>query len=138
MLELIVSDVHNIANRLKRINPKYHVFRNTAAGRVEVHTSTRPCALSLRAAGNWTPASNATLEFVVPFDELDERTLQHAQKTRIENFDVLEAEAASVNADIQTSAQRSAAHQSAALHDMMQYAGSQPHEVIFTKTKRWI
>lgn len=121
---LISNDLYQIAKRLKRINPKYQVFRESATGRVEVHTSPRPCALSL--------------EFVVPFTELDERTLEYAQKTRIENFDVLEADVARTNAELETSAQRSARATTAILGDMMNYAGNQVHEVRFTKTKRWI
>jgi len=123
MLSLITHDVHNIAKRLKKINSKYVLFRNHAANRVEVHSNARPCALSL--------------EFIVPFDELNERTLEYARKTRIENFDAIEAEQIKANAEIQRTAQVQAQKATAILGDMMKYASNQVHEVIFKSNKKW-
>ena len=123
MHELIANDLHNIANRLRQINPRYAVFRNKAADRVEVHNSTLPCAMSL--------------QFVVPFDYLDERTLEYAQRTRIENFDAIEAEHAEANAEIEKSAKQSIRQSAYVLGDMMRYAGNQIHEVVFKKSKKW-
>ena len=123
MRTLIEHDVHHIAQRLKQINPKYVLFRNAISGRVEVHTSPRP--------------SGRSLEFIVPFAELDERTLEHARKTRIENFDALAAEYADANAELERSAKRRAEQSAAILGDMMKYAWSQVHEVTFKKNKRW-
>jgi len=115
--------LHRIARRLKSINPKYETFRNQASGRVEVHNNSRPNARSL--------------QFIVPYSELDERTLEYARKTRIENFDAIEAQQAKTNAELEQTARRSAEQTTAILGDMMKYAGGQVHEVIFKKNKRW-
>ena len=123
MLERIENDLFNIAERIKSINPKYVLFRNTRMNRVEVHTSPCPCALSF--------------EFVVPYDELDERTLEHARKTRIENFDALEHEQTKANTQIQASAKRNAEQSCRALADMMKYADNQIHQVVFRKNNKW-
>jgi len=119
----VENDLHRIADRIKQINPKFLIFRNMATGRVEVHSSPRPCAKSL--------------EFIVPFDFLDERTLEHARKTKIENVDALENEFAACNAEIENLARRHAEDAAATLGDMMRYAASQIHEVTFKRNKRW-
>ena len=123
MYEKITNDLHRIADRIKQINPKFEIFRNMVTGKAEVHNSPRPCARSL--------------EFIVPFDELDERTLIHARRTRIENFDALESEIAAGNVELEKSAQRNAGNAAAALGDMMKYAAGQIHEVTFKRNKRW-
>jgi hypothetical protein len=123
MYERIKNDLHRIAERIKHVNPKFLIFRNMATGKVEIHSCIRPCARSL--------------EFVVPFDELDERTLEHAERTKIENFDILESEFAETNAELERAAVKSAHGAAAALGDMMKYAGGQIHEVTFKKNKRW-
>jgi hypothetical protein len=123
MFTKIGYDVFHIAKRLKSINPKYETFRNMATNKVEVHTSPRPCAWSLA--------------FIVPYDELDERTLEYANRTRIENIDAIEHEQAAANAELAASARKSARQSTAILGDMMNYAANQVHEVIFTKNKRW-
>jgi len=119
----ISNDLHNIAKRIKQVNSRYEIFRNMVTGKVEVHTSTRPCAKSL--------------EFIVPFAELDERTLEYAQKTRVENADALEQEHTKANAELEASAKQSAQRSVSILGDMMNYAAGQVHEVVFKKNKRW-
>lgn len=59
-LELIKNDFFNIAERLKEINPQYALFFNHIADRYEVYVG-------------------EMLVFIVPYDELDERTLKFAK-----------------------------------------------------------
>lgn len=61
----IEKDLFSIADRLKEIDGRYRVYRNTLAHRFEVYVE-------------------RALQFVVPFQKLDARTLDFARKTRIE------------------------------------------------------
>ena len=119
----VKNDVVHIAARIKQINPKYVLFRNMATGKAEVHSSVRPSARSL--------------EFIVPYDELDERTLEYARKTRVENFDAIEAEQTAANAALEAAAKRNAQKSASVLGDMMNYAAGQVEKVVFQKNKRW-
>lgn len=135
MFTKITNDLFRIAERLKQINPKYVVFRNTAAHRFEVHNNSR----ATNACNNTVALRPCTmsLEFVIPFNELDSRTLEYARVTRIENFDVIEAEQAASNMEIEKSAKQSIEQSTAIFGDMMEYAGNQVHEVVFKKNKKW-
>jgi len=110
MLQPIENDVFCIAQRLRELNPEYRVLYND---RFEVHTN--------------------GLEFVVPFDTLDERTIEHAYKTRIENFDDLKSKMDFDNDKLS----KSAKVDELKLADMMQYANSQVHEVVFGAADNW-
>ena len=68
----IENDVFDITRRLKEIDASYFVKYNLTANRFEVHSSEQ-------AKGSYC--------FSVPYGQLDERTLDYAQKTRFENFD---------------------------------------------------
>ena len=61
----IEKDLFSICDRLKEIDGRYEVFRNTIAHRFEVYIE-------------------RALQFVVPFHRLDARTLDFARRTRIE------------------------------------------------------
>ena len=61
-LKLITDDLFDIANRLRSVKDSYVVYYNTENGRYEVHDSVKGC-----------------LEFVVPYDELDARTVEYAR-----------------------------------------------------------
>lgn len=76
MSELIEirNDLFDIADRLKSINSGYKVFYNKEKDRFEVHNT------------NCHPVS---LAFVVPYDELDSRTVDYALFTRVQNADAL-------------------------------------------------
>ena len=74
-LKLITDDLFDIANRLKSVNESYAVYYNTEKQRFEVHDSARGC-----------------LAFVVPYDELDARTVEYALYTRVENVKQIAAE----------------------------------------------
>ena len=61
----IEKDLFSISQRLKEIDTRYEVYRNTLASRFEIYIE-------------------RALQFVVPFQKLDARTLEFARKTRIE------------------------------------------------------
>ena len=61
----IEKDVFSVADRLKEVDERYRVYRNTLAHRFEVYVG-------------------KALQFVVPFQKLDARTVEYARKTRIE------------------------------------------------------
>lgn len=61
----IEKDLFSICDRLKEIDGRYELFRNTVAHRFEVYIE-------------------KALQFVVPFQRLDARTLEFARKTRVE------------------------------------------------------
>jgi len=65
----VTHDLFGIARRLLKINPDYKVFYNNKEQRYEVHTD--------------------SLQFVVPYESLDSRTLEYARKTLVKNSDVL-------------------------------------------------
>ena len=77
-LKLITDDLFDIANRLKSVNNSYVLYFNTQNNRFEVHDGDK-----------------RRLEFIVPYDELDARTVDYARYTRVENakrvFDEMEA-----------------------------------------------
>ena len=120
MLSEVTSDLFDIVGRLKAVNSGYRVFWNGMRERFEVHTT--------------------GLEFIVPFEILDERTVLHAMKTRRENQDAIELEVETNNAKIESSAQRELDSEMRRLGDMFRYAGSRTgHEVNFGKERRiWI
>ena len=61
----IEKDVFSVADRLKEVDERYRVYRNTLAHRFEVYVG-------------------EALQLVVPFQKLDARTVEYARKTRIE------------------------------------------------------
>ena len=72
MLIKILSDNLFITNRLKEIDSSYFVVFNTKSNRYEVH--------SKRQAEN-------TFCVGLPFSKLDERAVDYALKTRVENIE---------------------------------------------------
>ena len=72
----ISRDVYNISNRIKNIDRNYFIMFNTSNEKFEVHSSIQQ--------GN-------TYCLTVPYDFLDERTLQYVRKTQIANlFEILD------------------------------------------------
>ena len=67
-LKVITNDLYDIANRLRAVNEDYAVYYNTDNARFEVHDERR-----------------GALAFVVPYEELDARTVEYALYTRVEN-----------------------------------------------------
>ena len=68
----ITDDLFDISRRLKSVDEDYRLYYNGAKRRYEVHNR-KQCG--------------STLAFVVPFEELDARTVEYARKTRAENIE---------------------------------------------------
>ena len=69
---LITSDLFDIAWRLRSVNDGYRLYYNTQKCRYEVRNSITDA-----------------LEFVVPYDELDARTVEYARYTSVQNANAL-------------------------------------------------
>lgn len=69
----IKNDLFDVANRLKSVDETYRLFFNVEKQRYEVYENNH----------------GFTLAFVVPYDELDARTIQYARFTRVENSKAL-------------------------------------------------
>ncbi|MDE6060736.1 MAG: hypothetical protein K2G31_04635 [Clostridia bacterium] len=69
-LREIKEDLFDIARRLREIDERYVLYRNLRLNRFEIH-------------------ANGALQIVVPFAELDARTLELARSTRLEYADRL-------------------------------------------------
>jgi hypothetical protein len=119
----IHDDLHQIAARLREVDDRYRVFRNEALGRFEVHTEQQP--------------NSKSLACVVPYERLDERTVDYVRMTRIENFDANLDEITRNNAKVETSAKKAMAEVNATLGDMLCYAERVDRDVTFVKGKRW-
>ena len=78
----IEKDLFSICDRLKEIDERYEVFRNKISHRFEVYVG-------------------KALQFVVPFQRLDARTLDFARKTRIERRQQIVKEIDERNAKIE-------------------------------------
>jgi len=123
MYQKVTDDMFCIAKRLKTIDSRYQVFFNGRDARWEVHTDANPCL--------------QTLAFVVPYDVLDERTLEYARKTRIENSDETEREVHAHNAELEHDFTEKVENCGLVLADMLSYAAEQNEPVTFTGTNKW-
>jgi hypothetical protein len=85
--ELIETSTLNIPERLKQIDPGYFLVRNHATSQWEVH--------HIGQVGN-------TLALNIPFQELDERTIQKVRETQIQYIDNIVAEMDRKNAKLET------------------------------------
>lgn len=68
----ILSDVYNIAKRIKDIDKYYYLVFNTSTNKFEVHNS-------YQVGGSFC--------LTIPYDFLDERTLNLVNQTRVENIE---------------------------------------------------
>ena len=82
----IKNDCYFISQRLKEIDKSYQIFYNLKRKVYEVHSSKQ---------------EKNSYCFTVPYDELDERTLFYALKTRIENKDKIIKEIEQNNLEIE-------------------------------------
>lgn len=73
----IEGDPFFIAERLKEIDESYEIYYNLSLSCYEVHSKEQ---------------AKSSYCFRVPFSALDERTIFHARRTRIENRDKIIAE----------------------------------------------
>ena len=81
---LITNDLFDIAWRLRAVNDDYRVYYNVEKNRYEVHSF-----------------KQNTLEFVVPYGELDARTVEYARYSRVENAERIFDEIERHNAKLQ-------------------------------------
>ena len=123
-MQQITNDLFDITKRLKDIDQNYVIIFNDESIRFEVHSSTYP--------------SMQTLEFIVPFETLDERTLWYALKTRVENFESLQDEFDLHNKGIENKALESMNHVARQLSEMFTYAHQTSQDVAFSKPKVWL
>lgn len=86
-LREVTNDLFDISSRIKSINPAYKVYYNGQTDKFEVHDTSKP--------------QGKTLAFVVPYKELDARTLDFAQFTRVQNAEKIFAEVEEHNRKLQ-------------------------------------
>lgn len=67
---VIENDLFDISNSIKNIDRDYVIYRNMLNKKFELHNT------------RYSP----TLQVVLPFDELDMRTIDYAVNTRVENI----------------------------------------------------
>jgi len=85
--EIITNSTHNIPARLKQIDSDYFLVRNHATKQFEVH--------------HWKQIGG-TFCLNIPFNELDERTLQRVRETQIQYIDNIIAEMDRHNVELET------------------------------------
>ena len=85
----VKNDLFDVANRLREIDANYCLYFNKMLGRFEVHNKAQ--------RGN-------TLAVIVPYKQLDARTIHFVQKTRVENANRLFAEMEKQNAKAESDA----------------------------------
>lgn len=64
----IINDLYDIASRLRSVNDSYRLYYNTQKQRYEVKN-----------------CNTGMLEFIVPYDQLDARTVEYARYTSVGN-----------------------------------------------------
>ena len=82
----IEQDVFNIVNRIKDIDNGYYIVFNTKSKKFEVHNSSQVMS---------------SYCLTCPYDSLDQRLLEYAQKTRIVNIDKILEEIDETNIKIE-------------------------------------
>lgn len=80
----ITHDVCDICQRIKEIDENYYVVYNRALNRFELHDR----------------SVKGSFSCVLPFDQLDQRSVEHARKTRVENIQRLMRELEKYNEKI--------------------------------------
>ena len=68
----IYNDVYNISKRIKDIDKNYYIVFNTSKHKFEVHNSNQ---------------NGSSYCLTIPYDELDERSLNYVLKTQSVNID---------------------------------------------------
>lgn len=119
MKNLIVHDLFNIAKRLRQIDKKYFVLRNKKLHRFEIHYK----------------GKNSTLQLVLPYKNLDKRTLDLVLKTRVENRQKLFRQMEENNQKlIKNSTKKLVDEASFKLKEMLSYCNKTSASVDFNKT----
>lgn len=83
-LRILTGDLFDICGRLRAVDAGYYVCYNVPRARFEVHHDGQ---------------RGSSLALVVPYPELDERTVRLVRRTRAERADRLFAEAERENSD---------------------------------------
>lgn len=86
----VTDDLFDVASRLKSVNPNYKVYLNMQTDKYEVHDASKP--------------HGSTFAFVVPYEELDSRTVDFAKFTRVQNAEKLFRDVEEHNDKIQRNA----------------------------------
>ena len=81
-LVLVKDDLFHVAKRLRQIDSRYSVYFNRRLFRFEIH-------------------AQGAMQIALPFDRLDERSVEYVRKTRVENLDALTKEIELDNAKIE-------------------------------------
>lgn len=81
-LVLVKDDLFHVAKRLRQIDSRYRVYFNRQLFRFEIH-------------------AQGAMQIALPFDRLDERSVEYVRKTRVENLDALTKEIELDNAKIE-------------------------------------
>ena len=79
---MVKDDLFHVAKRLRQIDSRYRVYFNRRIFRFEIHVQ-------------------GAMQIALPFDRLDERSVEYVRKTRVENLDALTKEIELDNAKIE-------------------------------------
>ena len=79
---MVKDDLFHVAKRLRQIDSRYRVYFNRRLFRFEIH-------------------AQGAMQIALPFDRLDERSVEYVRKTRVENLDALTKEIELDNAKIE-------------------------------------
>ena len=101
-MEVITEDLFGIAGRLMSVDPRYRLYRNRKMERFELWWEGR-------------------LSLVLPFETLDERTVEYARKTRRENADEIMDEIAKGNEAVERQKQKNLEIMQAQIRDCVKY-----------------
>ena len=82
----ITEDVCDICKRIKEVDENYYIVYNRVLNRFELHDG----------------SVKGGFACVLPFDRLDERSIRHARRTRIERIDALMRELDAYNEKLST------------------------------------
>jgi len=72
--KVIKSDVFDICKRIKELDESYYIVYNFDRNRFEVHSNAQ---------------RGSSFCFVIPYEQLDARTIEHARRTNIARKDKL-------------------------------------------------
>lgn len=87
----VVRHALDIPERVKELDPHYFIVLNTRRQRYEIH---------------YGDGDRDTLECVLPYDQLDERTIRHLREHRMERLEALRAEVEAHNRRLEEEARK--------------------------------